>query len=223
MGIKPFDLVERMAGMLDRAPAGFRDVIAGFVRESQEELFPNRAACLVWAREHLDGLISGEIGGNLLSKYSMLGRFCATHDALDFLRDVLFDALGGDSDAIKREQAVAVTEFLRCVLLHCPFAETLETAPVWESRFDVEAWSEDKYGQPLTAYRYSEPRMFGTLVEPEKKALIENRIRTFGEHPSGLGKFTRTMFARQLRRTMFASVPEPPQNSYASPRTEEVI
>jgi hypothetical protein len=41
-------------------------------------------------------------------------------------------------------------------------------------------------------------------VEPEKKALIENRIATFGEHPAGLGKFTRTMFARDLRRTLVA-------------------
>jgi hypothetical protein len=41
-------------------------------------------------------------------------------------------------------------------------------------------------------------------VEPEKKALIENRLATFGEHPAGLGKFTRTMFARDLRRILAA-------------------
>jgi hypothetical protein len=98
-------------------------------------------------------------------------------------------------------------QYLRCVLLHCPFAQTLEAAPAWESRFDVEAWSEDKYSRPLETYRYPERKMFATLVEPEKKALIENRIRTFGEHPSGLGKFTRTMFARQLRRTIFSAPP----------------
>jgi hypothetical protein len=32
--------------------------------------------------------------------------------------------------------------------------------------------------------------------------VIANRLRTFGEHPSGLGKFTRTMFARELRRSL---------------------
>ncbi|HLH44776.1 MAG TPA: cobalamin-dependent protein [Bryobacteraceae bacterium] len=204
MGIRPFDLVERMAGALDRAPEGFRKVMDDFVRENREELFPSREACLSWARAHLDGLLSGELGGNLLSKYSMIGRFYATHEALDFLRDVIMEAAGGG----RGEAVNAVIEYLRCVLLHCPFAETLEAAPVWQSDFDVEAWSADKYSRPLEAYRCSERKHFVTLVEPEKKALIENRIRTFGEHPSGLGKFTRTLFARQLRRSMF-SAPSP--------------
>jgi radical SAM superfamily enzyme YgiQ (UPF0313 family) len=203
MGIKPFDLVARMPAMLDRAPAGFRNVIDDFVRESRDELFSTRAACAQWAREHLNGLLSGELGGNLLSKYSMLGRFYATSEALDFLREVLLSQEG----AAHREQVHAVIEYLRCVLLHCPFEQTLESAPAWESAYDVEAWVEGKYSQPLSAYRYPESKTFHTLVEPEKKALIENRIRTFGEHPSGLGKFTRTMFARQLRRTMFAAAP----------------
>ena len=213
MGIRPFDLVERMAAMLERAPEGFRKVIGDFVRENQEELFPSREACLEWARAHLDGLVSGELGGNLLSKYSMIGRFYATHDALDFLRDVMTEAAGG----ARAEAVDAVVEYLRCVLLHCPFAETLEVAPAWESRFDVEAWSEDKYSRPLESYSYPERKKFATLVEPEKKTLIENRIRTFGEHPSGLGKFTRTMFARQLRRSIFTAPPPADFGSAAKP------
>lgn len=31
---------------------------------------------------------------------------------------------------------------------------------------------------------------------------IQSRVVTFGEHPAGLGKFTRTMFANDLRRTL---------------------
>ncbi|MEK7830775.1 MAG: hypothetical protein AAB401_06805, partial [Acidobacteriota bacterium] len=46
------------------------------------------------------------------------------------------------------------------------------------------------------------PITFATKVEADKRALIENRLATFGEHPSGLGKFTRTLFAQDLRRTM---------------------
>jgi hypothetical protein len=43
------------------------------------------------------------------------------------------------------------------------------------------------------------------MVDDERKAVIENRIRTFGEHPSGLGKFTRTMFARDFRRVVVSA------------------
>src|SRR5205814_10643605 len=83
-GLKPFDLVVALQRRLDSAPAGFRKVIDDFVRESQEELFETREEVIAWARERLPGLISGELGGNLLSKYSMLGRFYATHEGLDF-------------------------------------------------------------------------------------------------------------------------------------------
>jgi len=42
------------------------------------------------------------------------------------------------------------------------------------------------------------------VLDEKRKAVIENRIRTFGEHPAGLGKFTRTMFARDFRRTVIS-------------------
>lgn len=44
------------------------------------------------------------------------------------------------------------------------------------------------------------PLLLEARVSPERKALIETRIATFGEHPSGLGKFTRSMFAQDLQR-----------------------
>ena len=36
----------------------------------------------------------------------------------------------------------------------------------------------------------------------DTRALILTKVATFGEHPSGLGKFTRTLFARDLRRSV---------------------
>jgi hypothetical protein len=153
-------------------------------------------------------LLSGELGGNLLSKYSMLGRFYATHEALDFLRLVIAAALGSQLDPGRQEQVDAVIDYLRGVLLHCPFETALNDAPMWETNYDVESWSADKYSKPLKDYRRQQPLALATLIEPDKKALIENRLRTFGEHPSGLGKFTRTLFARQLRHSVFAATPD---------------
>ncbi|MBS1788252.1 MAG: hypothetical protein JST85_11040 [Acidobacteria bacterium] len=43
---------------------------------------------------------------------------------------------------------------------------------------------------------------FAAKVEADKCAFIESRVATFGEHPSGLGKFTRTMFAQDLRHAV---------------------
>ncbi len=203
-GVSAFDLVTQMQSMLEAAPAAFRKVIDNFVAESREELFPSREECVAWAREHFAGLVSGEIGGNLLSKYSMLGRFYAAAEALDFLRDALAAATGAKLDAAGAEQLEAVMAYLRGVMLYAPFAKSLAAAPVWSSRYDIEAWSNDKYSKPLSAYHLGEARRFQTVLDEKRKAVIENRIRTFGEHPAGLGKFTRTMFARDFRRTVIS-------------------
>ena len=201
-GIKPFDLVVGLQRRLDRAPAGFRKVIDDFVRESQEELFETREDVIEWARTRLPELISGELGGNLLSKYSMLGRFYATHEGLDFVQATIADMLGDRVDAATGQQLTAVMDYLRTVLLHVPFRETMKRTPVYRAAWDVEAWRDAEYREPLEAYRLPAPASWRTMMDPEKEAIILKRIGDYGEHAAGLGKFTRTMFARDLRRQL---------------------
>jgi hypothetical protein len=150
----------------------------------------------------------------------MLGRFYVTHEALDFLRQAVHAATDDTPSAGEREQTEDVVEYLRCLLLHAPFSDTLRATPAWRGSFDVEAWRDEKYEKRLSTYRYPASRTFATVVEPERKALIENRIKTFGEHPSGLGKFTRTMFARDLRRTLISV---PPPEALASARQAALV
>jgi hypothetical protein len=95
-----------------------------------------------------------------------------------------------------------VIEYLKSVMLHAPFAASTESTPSWTSAFDLEGWREDAYTRPLESYAFPEPQTFRTVIDDEKKSLIMSRVATFGEHPNGLGKFTRTMFARDLRRTL---------------------
>lgn len=199
-GIEGFDLVLRLQQMLSEAPAEFRSVIDAFVVESQEELFESRDACTAWALEHLEELRSGELGGNLLSKYSMLGRFYATQAGLDFVERGIASALGPAADPEVVDQLTSVMNYLRTVLLHVPFAESLSRTPSFTSPWDVDAWRMAEFGQPLPQFRTDSPTEYHTSIDPKKRALIESRVATFGEHAAGLGKFTRTMFARDLRR-----------------------
>ena len=100
-GLKPFDVILQMQSMLAEAPPTFRDLIEDFRVESVEELFDGREACVEWASGHIDGLIDGSVGGNLLSKYSMLGRFFVTQEALSFLEEALaacMSASAGETD-----------------------------------------------------------------------------------------------------------------------------
>ena len=188
-----------MQGLLERAPEGFRRVIQDFVRESREELFPTAEACVEWAKAHFGELVSGELGGNLLSKYSMLGRFFVTTEALEFLKMGIAEAVG---DRLNRQALDAVIGYLGSVLLPAPFSKSVEENPVWTTEFDVEAWRDSRYAQPIEAHAFERRRVFATRMDEEKKAQLLVRIRTFGEHPAGLGKFTRTMFARDLRRSI---------------------
>ena len=202
VGLEPFDLVVRMQEMLGQAPGEFRKVVEDFVRESQDELFPTREACDAWAREHFEGLHTGELGGNLLSKYSMLGRFFVTPASLDFLETVIQSALEQRGVDYPADQFAVVMDYLRCVSLHVPFADSVAATPSWTSRYDVEAWIAEGFKRPLSSYAFPQPRTFRTHVDPERKTRLLQRLATYGEHPSGLGKFTRTLFARDLRRTL---------------------
>lgn len=198
-GIEPFDLIVALQGMLGEAPARFRETIDDFVRESREELFETREACVEWSVENYEGLLDGTLGGNLLSKYSMIGRFLTTHEALDFLETAIAAKLGGSGVG---DGLASVIGYLRCVMLSSPFSKSLSEAPLWETDYDVEAWCEGGYANELEAYRFDVPRAFETTVVPERRVAIEQRIDTFGDHPAGLGKFTRTMFANDLRRSV---------------------
>lgn len=200
-GIKPYDLIVLMQQMLDQAPEDFQRVIADFVRESQEELFPSREACIEWAQENYDHLIDGTLGGNLLSKYSMLGRFFVTQQALTFLDQVIRKAMATSNPDSSIEPLADVIEYLRKILLHSPFKQSVADEVQWDTVYDIEAWAKDKYRKPLFEYTSTVKTLYA-LVEPERRKLIETRVNTFGDHPSGLGKFTRTMFARDLRRTI---------------------
>jgi radical SAM superfamily enzyme YgiQ (UPF0313 family) len=200
-GVKPFDLIVRLTEMLDEAPAEFRQVIDDFLRESQEELFETREACLEWSRAHYDELVDGSLGGNLLSKYSMIGRFFATLPSLDFLERGVALAAAARDKPCDHEQLGAVVDYIRSVALHAPFEQSLARRVAWTTRWDVEAWSESGYEQPLADFQLPEERSATAETSPEVRALIEAKLEAFGEHPAGLGKFTRTMFARQLRRS----------------------
>jgi len=189
--------------MLDQAPPAFKKVIDDFVQESQDELFPTREACTEWARAHFDQLVTGELGGNLLNKFSMIGRFFATHASLDFLEDVLVGALREQPGGVNRAELKAVMDYLRAVMLTSPFAKSLVELPEWTTPYDVEAWVRGGYSRPLSAHAIP-TRTFTTRMDPGKKAMLEGRIATYGDHPSGLGKFWRQVFARDLRREVVA-------------------
>ncbi|MDX1744495.1 MAG: radical SAM protein [Halobacteriales archaeon] len=208
-GVEAFDLVVALQDEMDRAPRAFRAVIDRFLEESELELFESESECVAWAKENFEDLRAGRVGGNLLQNYSMEGRFFVTLEALEFLetavRTVLGDTLRTDVD----RELSCVSKYLRGVLLHAPFEESLEEAPSWETCFDVEAWREDGFERSLSGYRLEEPVHYQARLPEDRKAVLEQRLETFGESPTGLGKFTRTMFATDLRREVTLEASEP--------------
>ena len=200
-GIRPFELIKRMQEMLPDAPQAFQDAIEEYIQENKAELYQSRDECVKAANENFDKLISGELGGNLLSKYSMIGRFFVLPEALDFLEDVLLslcpiDATGDEA----RIMSSGVIDYFRRVMLHAPFKASLDAAPEWSSNYDIEAWRENDFATPLHEFRQDAPIHSRAHVEDRVKSLIQSRLETFGEHPQGMGRFTRTMFAKDLRR-----------------------
>jgi radical SAM superfamily enzyme YgiQ (UPF0313 family) len=200
-GVKPFDLARALQASLDDAPPEFRRrVVADFLRESEEELFPTREACLAYAERNAAELVSGALGGNLLSKYSMIGRFFTAEESLAYLEAVVRRAVAAAGGAATPAEIGAVFEHLRAVQLYAPFTRTLTAEPRFSAAYDVAAWLAEPARRPLREHAFDAPKTLIAVTPPERRAAIETRLRTFGENPQGMGKFTRTMFARDWRR-----------------------
>ena len=200
-GVRPFEVIRRMQEMLADAPAPFREAIAGYIQENKDELYETRDECVAASKANIDKLISGELGGNLLSKYSMIGRFFVLPESLQFLESVLLSLCGDDTEADDRQAMVrCVAEYYKNVMLHAPFAQSLNSEPVWRVAYDVEAWRGEDFAKPLSSFALDTPAIFSGQIDARVKSLIESRLETFGEHPQGMGRFTRTMFAKDLRR-----------------------
>lgn len=201
--VRPFLVVKKMLENLDRAPKKIRQMIADYLDENQAELFPSRQACLDWAEGRYDDLIDGDLGGNLLSKYSMTGRFIILKESLEFLKttvEELLEDASADVDSIGMMESIF--DYYNCVMLHVPFSESLASTPNWNSDYDVIGWRESGFDADLTEHRFAYAKQFTTLIEPCIKDTLTSRIETFGEHASGLGRFTRTMFATDFRRKL---------------------
>jgi radical SAM superfamily enzyme YgiQ (UPF0313 family) len=199
-GIKPFKLIQTLQSMLEKSPSSFNKLIKDFITESKEELFETKAECLEWAHKNFQDLVDGNVGGNLLSKYSMLGRFHIMYDSINFLESCIASLLEGS----KRTLIKAVTDYLKIIMLHVPFERTLEENPHLTTAYNIEGWRTDGYVKSLEAYCFSDARTFSTFIEDNRKSMIKHKVKTFGEHPAGLGKFTRTMFSHDLRRNLIS-------------------
>ena len=143
-GIRPFHVVKHMQEILDQAPDALSKAVSAYLEENQAELFETREECVAWAKDNYDALISGEDGGNLLSKYSMIGRFIVLKEALGFLKRAISDLLGEDNT---EAQAMldTIIDYYSAIMLHVPFADNLEHEPVWTTQYDVETWKASDY------------------------------------------------------------------------------
>ena len=180
--LSSFAVMTLMQSMIDQAPRDFRKVIDDFVQESQEELFSTPEACAEWARAHFDQLIAGELGGNLMNKFSMIGRFFTTSASLDFLEKVLMKALEATPGGVNQDELGAVMDYLRAVMLTSPFAKSLVDSPEWTTSYDVETWFRGEAERPLSEYAIA-TRTFKTRMDLKKKTVLEARLSTYGDHP----------------------------------------
>jgi len=130
----------------------------------------------------------------------MLGRFYRVHDALRFLRDAIESYAAASGRFVDAAELDNVDRFLSSISLHVPFAASLARSVAFNLDYDVAAWVADSYTRPLRDYKLARPLLLVAQASDQVCAALLQRVRTFGEHPSGLGKFTRTLFARDLRR-----------------------
>lgn len=182
------------------------EYLASFMRETRGELFESRAALEAFYRQpdNFEKLSQGEIGDNLVYKYSAIARLRAwdafASIALAAARDVLIDH-GAAARLDDFEEFW--NDFARFITLRSVTGTSIEqlTRPVSASvRYDIARWLSDGCPAETAAYRLAAPvDAEFRLSEPNARELCQ-AIDVWGLSNAGLGMLLRRVSFNALER-----------------------
>jgi hypothetical protein len=206
-GVKPS---EWMASVRDRLSADQGEIgrlVAEFITETQNELFPTREACVEFYSqpENFERLVAGEIGDNLMYKYRVIASFfmwpeiCAL--ALDTTR-VLLEARGADAeiedfDHLWRDFHL----YVECKHTHGSTSEQMLAPYRATLRYDIESWIASGMPKDARHFRLDGPQPFLFDLTPDAATELDHLTQVWTTSLRGLTKgITRMRTTSLIRR-----------------------
>jgi len=206
VGIRPSQWTRSMRDALERDAGPVGTLLAEFLAETRNELFPTRAACVEFygKEENFQRLLNGEIGDNLMYKYRarasyfMWPEFCQV--ALDATRELL--VRHGINDEIPDFDRFW-PDFHRYVELKHAHGSTPEEvlAPTRATmQYDIESWLAAGMPKDVRPYRLSSPQEFVFQLPPESARELRAGFEVWTASLKGLTKgITRIRTTAQIR------------------------
>ena len=215
-GVTPSDWIVQMRRALEADRGGARALLDEFVKETQNELFPTRDACVGFYSkpENFERLFAGEIGDNLMYKYRTIAAFYRWPDvcrlAMDCTRDLL-RARNAASSIVDFERLWA--DFHTYVLHQHTHGTTREQvlAPTRAAlRYDVGAWVAAGMPHDPSSFRLPDRQEFLFALDPEAERELDGLIAVWTLSLRGLTKGITRMRTTALQRTCTRSAPPVP-------------
>ncbi len=198
-GVGPRALIDTFQRHFSSAPQDFQENINAYLQGSVNELHASPEEALEFGQKHIDDLITGEVGGNILYIAMVRARLNILSSTLKFLEHGLRAALKGSGPHVE-DEIDAVMAYYRAICIGSPLRSTLFETPVFENTMNVTKWRDENYQNSLSNYRYDAPVHLRTEVPEDLRETITSRLSAFGENPAALARLVRSWFADTFRR-----------------------
>ena len=211
--------VFRWLELIDRVPAGpaVQRVVAGFLAETDGQLWGSREALVAFARANIHRYLRGELGSNLLYTYRarLLGEALGELAALAGRACLAALAERGVTDPLTRAFVEEAAEYHR---LRLAGVLTPDPAPVLyqRARFDVDAFLAAPGRHGAAEARLPVPGWRRFALTPAQRRLLAGYLGQFGATPQGAGRLlTKARLGDLARRSCLVSDPGTPEGEYA--------
>jgi radical SAM superfamily enzyme YgiQ (UPF0313 family) len=205
-GVTPSQWVTHMRRAFEEDRGAVGRLLADFVAETRNELFPTREACVAFYGEpgNFERLMRGEIGDNLMYKYRALAGFYIWPDvcrmAMESTR-ALLRAHGADREVADLDQLW--DDFHRYVEhkhTHGATREALLDPTVTVLQHDIPAWLAAGMPRDAASFRLPAPRPFRFELAPDAADELDRLIQVYTTSVRGLTKGVTRMRSTSLIR-----------------------
>lgn len=201
--------LEELFKNIDEANRSIVALFDDFMKETKNELFDSHAQCVeFYAKEkNFQRLLRGEIGGNLIMKYSLIATFHIWGDIVKYGFGIAKKLIASTHlDAEADNFLDDLENFLRCRLAKGEFSTEILSNDEAELRFNIKAWIDDKYNGPLDKYRFKIPATVRFYLPEEKHRILKNALSVYSEDIIGKAKLvTRIQYADRLKECQVLS------------------
>lgn len=201
---------------LGEAPNEVRGLFEDYMSEADNELFDSREQVHQTMAANYESLVTEDVGGNLVQKYSALAWFKRLDPVLQYavqrVKSLVLKGSDQDGDAAGRvdSELEAIRQYLLASMINITdITSQLEPLKV-SLDYDVDGWGNQGYQQPLSDLRHHQigydngagqvAREYVFYVPEAHAAYLEDKLRMHGASTQAMGKLLSRVLLRDLRR-----------------------